>query len=193
MSGRDGQWGGSQALDDNVSLNAIVVQFCGPASFVDARHLKKLANCRTFLGCFWGTANRTNSTDGSLQCGTFSRNALLQMAGAYVRPCGAGLSGHARVYGANDGSQAHKHHGHRGQALESCSHSYRRGNLRIDDVPQLKRSPTSAYKKFDCVIACCSSNSIAEHQQRDKPRVPCYSQPNWIFIPTLKMFIMRFF
>ena len=44
MIGRDGQSGGSQALDDKVSLNAVLVQVSGTASAIDADRLKLLAH-----------------------------------------------------------------------------------------------------------------------------------------------------
>jgi CRP-like cAMP-binding protein len=43
MIGRDGVFGATQALDDNLSLNKIMVQVLGQASVVDAEHVKALA------------------------------------------------------------------------------------------------------------------------------------------------------
>ena len=42
MIGRDGQWGASQAMDDRVSLNAVIVQVEGSASAIDVDRLKLL-------------------------------------------------------------------------------------------------------------------------------------------------------
>jgi hypothetical protein len=44
MVGRDGVFGGSQALDDKVCLNKVVVQVPGTASVLAADRLKTLAN-----------------------------------------------------------------------------------------------------------------------------------------------------
>src|SRR6202000_1242153 len=43
MVGKDGEWGGSQALDDRVSLNHVVVQVPGQASVMTADNAKRLA------------------------------------------------------------------------------------------------------------------------------------------------------
>jgi CRP-like cAMP-binding protein len=43
MIGRDGHWGASQAMDDKVSLNAVIVQVDGSAAVMDADRLKLLA------------------------------------------------------------------------------------------------------------------------------------------------------
>jgi len=44
MIGKDGQWGATQALDDKVSLNGVMIQHPGRAAVIDADRLKRLAN-----------------------------------------------------------------------------------------------------------------------------------------------------
>lgn len=44
MIGCDGEWGASQALDDKISLNSVVVQVAGRASAIEVDALSRLAN-----------------------------------------------------------------------------------------------------------------------------------------------------
>ena len=43
MIGRDGTFGASQALDDKVSLNHVVIQLAGTASLMASNHLRQQA------------------------------------------------------------------------------------------------------------------------------------------------------
>jgi CRP-like cAMP-binding protein len=43
MTGRDGQYGGIAALDQNISLNLVIVQIAGDASVIDADRFRLLA------------------------------------------------------------------------------------------------------------------------------------------------------
>jgi len=44
MIGKDGEFGASQALDDKVSLNHVVIQVPGTASVIDSDRIKEMAN-----------------------------------------------------------------------------------------------------------------------------------------------------
>jgi CRP-like cAMP-binding protein len=44
MIGNDGAFGSSQALDDKVSLNHVVMQVSGPASMISSDHIRKAAD-----------------------------------------------------------------------------------------------------------------------------------------------------
>jgi CRP-like cAMP-binding protein len=43
MIGKDGEWGASQALDDRISLNHVVIQLPGQASVMNADHAKRFS------------------------------------------------------------------------------------------------------------------------------------------------------
>jgi hypothetical protein len=44
MIGNDGEFGGSEALDDKVSLNHVVIQVAGLASVLSSDHARAVAN-----------------------------------------------------------------------------------------------------------------------------------------------------
>ena len=44
MIGKDGAFGGSQALDDKVSLNHVVIQVPATASVISSDHIRKAAD-----------------------------------------------------------------------------------------------------------------------------------------------------
>jgi hypothetical protein len=58
MIGKDGEFGASQALDDKVSLNHVVIQVPGTASVIDSDRIKEMANeLPPFAACWSSTSS----------------------------------------------------------------------------------------------------------------------------------------
>jgi hypothetical protein len=114
MIGKDGEFDASQALDDKVSLNHIVIQVPGTASVIDSDCIKEMAH-ETRLsrpaGQVRAVLSLTGAADGSLQRRPHCSSPYLQVAPANARvrrvrsPANAGFSS------ANDGGAAYQRDG----------------------------------------------------------------------------------
>ncbi|XIA68072.1 hypothetical protein ACFIOY_13740 [Bradyrhizobium sp. TZ2] len=84
MIGKDGSFGASQALDDKVSLNHVVIQLGGTASLMSSDHLRQQADTlpafRSLLIKYDQFFFVSGAATRSLQCRSQHPSPYLQMA-----------------------------------------------------------------------------------------------------------------
>ena len=142
MIGNDGAFGSSQALDDKVSLNHVVMQVSGPASMISSDHIRKAADELPILRgllvkyeqFFLAQVQQTRC----MQRASYGSSPHMQMAASNAGVAGDDLPLTQEFLSQMMGVRRTSVTQVAGQLQKAGMITYKRGHIHINDLDQIR-------------------------------------------------------